>query len=262
MLLLLANSEARAQIYVAGSGSQFGTLNPLTGAFSSIGTVSGDTSQLSGMAFGGSLLYGVAGVDGTDTTLYRVSVSSGATVALRSIGAALVSLASRSDGMLFGYSTTFDGNGEPLASTLWRIHPTTETLATAIGPMGIATLDGLSFAPDGSLYTSDSATGVLYRIDTATGAATALGGGIGTTNLTGFGMSASQLFAFGDDRTVRPVDTATGAGGTPVSYSFGPSTPLDFVTAAASVVPEPSALALLSIGLGVAGYRRLRRRRA
>jgi hypothetical protein len=265
LAFLTLSGAIHAQIYVAGSGSQFGTMDPTTGAFSSIGSLSGATTQLSGMAFGaGPLLYGVAGLDGTDTTLYRVSTGSGATVALRSIGAAFVSVAARSDGVLFGYTTSFDGNGTPLASTLWRIDPINDTLATSLGPLGIATLDGLSFAPDGQLYTSLSSTGNLYRLDTTTGAASAVGGGVGTMNLTGYAVGGSSLFGFADDRTVRPINTTTGAGGSSVSYSFGPSSPLDFVTAAASaVVPEPSALALLLIGGGAAvGYRRGRRKRA
>ncbi len=264
LALVALIGAAHAQIYVAGSGSQFGTMDPTTGAFTSIGTLSGATNQLSGMAFGaGPLLYGVAGLDGTDTTLYRISAGSGATVALRSIGAAFVSVAARPDGVLFGYTTSFDGNGMPLASTLWRIDPINDTLATSLGSLGIATLDGLSFAPDGQLYTSASDSGILYRLNTTTGAASAVGGGIGTINLTGYAVGGNTLFGFADDRSVRSVNTTTGAGGSAVSYSFGPSSPLDFVTASASaVVPEPSALILMLIGGAAVGYRRGRRTRA
>ena len=260
LLLSVSFSTAHAQVFVTGSGGQFGTINPATGIYSSRGTLGGAVGSLSGMALSGGVLYGVAGVDGPDQSLYSVNAANGSTAFLKNIGAAFVSVAARGDGRLYGYSTTAG------TSTLWSIDPVAESAATAIGALGIGTFDGLAFGGDGALYTSDTATGTLYRLDIATGAAAAVGGGIGTPDVYGYGLSGATFYGFALDRTIRSVDTSTGAGGTPVSYSFGAGQELDFVTSAAgAVIPEPTTLSLVLLALsGGAGarYRRACRRRA
>ena len=256
-LLAVNFSTARAQVFVAGSGGQFGTMNPTTGIYSALGSLNGAVGGLSGMALLSGTLYGVNGVDGPDQSLYSVNTTNGSTTFLKNIGAAFVSVAARADGRLFGYST---GN---TSSILWSIDPIAENAATQIGQFGITTFDGLAFGADGGLYTSDTATGTLSRIDATPGAATAVGGGVGTTDVYGYGISGSTFYGFAAGRTVRSVDTATGAGGSPVTYSFGSGQELDIVTAAAgAVIPEPGTLSLLLLGIsGAAGARCLRARR-
>lgn len=72
-------------------------------------------------------------------------------------------------GATTGFSVRSDGDDQLHGIVL-------ETgVATPIGPTGFADIEGLAFAPDGTLFGVDDATDQLVRIDPASGAATAVG---------------------------------------------------------------------------------------
>jgi hypothetical protein len=278
-LLLLAAAASRGQtVYVAGSGAQLATANPVTGSLSGVGTlrdsVTGAPIVVSGLAFGGvnnsGPLYGVVGVDGGDDSLWTFNPATGLTTDLRRIGVSLASIAARpSDGVLFGYAND-DPNGG--TARLYRYDPVSGGAPSLLGSMGFLTFGALSFDGSNRLFAADSLTGDLYRLDTGTGAAS-LVGATGIPDLLGMAYTGSTLYGFSSGtagRNVYSLNLNTGQATFVSSYGFGSGAPLDVVYAAAArgsapvAVPEAGTTALSfapAIGIAAAGVTRRRRRR-
>ena len=241
-----------AQIYVIGSSAQFGTVDPTTGSINVIGTTITDfgPTVFSGLAWtpNNGNFYSVAGIDG-DRGLYRINPTTAATTYLRNIGTSLVTITSRTDGMLFGYSSDTTAS----TSTLWRINPLTEMLATqvgAAGALGAANAGGLVFDNDDNLYLINSDTGQLSQVSTTNGTTTPVGAATGTTNVYGMAPSTTGYYGFSaTDRGIYPLTLSTGTTTSGATYSFGPSDPLALIYGTAGVIPEPATGCLMLVGV-------------
>jgi hypothetical protein len=262
LALSILSQNAFAQIYVIGSDAQFGTIDPLTGVINVIGTTNTDLGKtiFSGLAWtpNSNLFYSVRGDAGLDNGLYSINPTNAATTFQKNIGVPLVTITSRLDGVLFGYSANM-GMG-----TLWRINPLTETMATqvgAAGALGTVGAGGLVFGGNGNLYLADDATGQLHQVDTTTGVTTPVGAGMGAFGL--YGMAADSngnTYGFlGDDRGVYSINLSTGAATQGTQYTFGPASPLDLIYGATAVIPEPATGCLMLLGSIVAPYLLVRR---
>jgi hypothetical protein len=112
------------------------------------------------------------------------------------------------------YGSAFSGSSG--ASTLYTIDATTGA-ATAVGPIGVARVGALAFAPSGTLYgvgfdtTADDS--VLITIDPATGAGTVVGllGADDATQDIAFRPGDGKLFAYVGG-SIYTINTATGVG--------------------------------------------------
>jgi hypothetical protein len=263
LALSILSQNASAQIYVIGSSAQFGTIDPLTGIISVIGTTTTDVGVtfFSGLACtpNNNNFYSVRGDAGTDPGLYRINPTNAATTYLGDIGVPLVTITSRLDGVLFGFSsdTTAD------TSTLWRINPLTESVATQIGAagaLGLANFGSLTFGGDGNLYMTNNNTGQLYQVNTTTGTSSVVGAGTGVTGLSGMAPDSNgNYYGFSSDTgSTYSLNLSTGTATLGSSYTFGSGNPLDLIYGAAAAIPEPATLALALIGLPL--LRRKRRK--
>lgn len=266
-------------IYVAGGNISaatttgiLGTINPITGVFSLIGTTS---TELTGIAF--SPLTGVLyGVSADATTLYTVNASTGALTVVGATGLGTGAnfdiadgLAFRSDGTLFLADATGAGG---TASNLYRVSTTTGA-ASVVGAIGNASSATIGFDGSGNLFEINNQVtpNTLVSLNQSTGAGTTVGS-VPFRDISGLAFSNGLLFGFTDTNqsganttnSVVAVNTGPGAGAVFVSsYNLGNG---NVITAATpfqrAAVPEPSTLALL-MGMGVTGTGVfLRRKRA
>lgn len=193
---------------IAGPGQErlFGTepnsgnlleIDPATGLSTIVGPMGiGAVPALGAAAFPDFQLYMGSGSGGAD--LYRVNADNGAGAFVADSGlgnAAIGALDAAADGTMYA-SVNIAGDGSTGSDHLATIDLTTG-LATVIGPYGTCTpaliplpadgsgsctiegMEGMAFAPDGTLYGSVSARAAsgapgLYTINPATGAATFL----------------------------------------------------------------------------------------
>jgi streptogramin lyase len=261
--LSIFSQNASAQMYVIGSSGQFGTIDPLTGTINVIGTTTTDVGPtiFSGLAWtpNNSRFYSVRGDTGADNGLYRINPTNASTTYLRDIGTSLVTIASRTDGVLFGFSSDFTSN----TSTLWRINPVTESVATQVGlagALGPANLGALTFDSSGNLYMINDTTGQLFTVNTTTGATTPVGAGTGTDSVYGMtGDGNGNYYGFSaTGRSIYTINlTAGGATLVPPTYSFGPTNPLDVIFGATAVIPEPATGCLMLLGsVGIVARRK------
>jgi PEP-CTERM motif len=253
------SSSAHADVvYVSRPFNDFGTVNLTTGVYTSIGTTS---VGLNGLTYApNGTLYGM----GTDNTLYIVNRGTASLTPIGPTGSffGMVNLAARSDGSLFATDAFTNGPG----GFVYGINPGTGQ-ATSIGQSGLtggfAATGGLAFGAGNTLFmqyglfASDYA---LYTVNQSTGAASLVGTtGVSTGGLVFAGGNAYAFDFFGEIYT---IDTTTGAAtdtGVSVTGGFGP---ID-AAVAAPAVPEPSSLALASLGAAsLAGYCWRRRLRA
>jgi hypothetical protein len=255
------SQNAFAQIYVIGSSAQFGTIDPLTGVINVIGTTDTDFGPtiFSGVACtpNNNNFYSVRGDTGADNGLYRINPSNAATTYLGDIGTSLVTIASRTDGVLFGFSSDFTSD----TSTLWRINPLTESVATQIGAagaLGPANLGALTFGSDGTLYMVNNSSGQLFSVNTTTGVTTPVGAGTGTTEMYGMtGDGNANYYGFtATNRNIYSMNLSAGTATVGAQYSFGPTNPLDVVFGATAAIPEPATGCLMLMGAPYALIRR------
>ena len=170
---LMASFRAQAApIHIFGSGSQYGTIDSETGAYTQIGRLTdsftGDTIALSGFTFGGDgQLYGVTGIDGSGefgegNYLWRFSPTNGVSTDRRTLSVPLVTVARRpSDNRIFGYVAN-NGVADLYSFDLAAFAP------TFIGSTGIVTFGGLAFDAADNLYLSNSLTGDVLQVNAAT----------------------------------------------------------------------------------------------
>ncbi len=264
-------------IYVAGgpisaaaTPGVLGTINPITGVFSLIGTTS---TELTGIAF--SPITGVLyGVSADATTLYTVNAATGAltTVGATGLGTGTFDIADglafRSDGTLFLADATGAGGS---ASNLYTVSTTTGA-ASVVGAIGNQSSATIGFDGSGNLFEINNQVtpNTLVSLNQSTGAGTTVGS-VPFRDISGLAFSNGILFGFTDTNqsganttnSVVAVNTTT-AGATFISsYNLGNG---NVITAATpfqgAAVPEPSTLALL-MGMGVTGTGVfLRRKRA
>jgi hypothetical protein len=256
-LLLCSSIPAWATNAYATTGTEFGTTNLSTGAFTLLGSTElGSTpeSLSAGLGEVGGLLYGAQA--GT-ATLYEINETNGA---LTTIGTN-VTTEYHDLGSTLTAMYTIDA-----AANLYSVNPSNGAL-TLIGSTGLAEPGTASLSTNSStLYFTEFNGGAyqLYTINTSTGAATLVG-----TTSTPIGAlmwdGASVLYGVQDSPDPVAVDTINTANG---AVTLGPA-----VTGAAgdinglapipssSGVPEPASWCLLGAGLLVIGrWRRLQTR--
>ncbi|MDX6225383.1 MAG: large repetitive protein, partial [Frankiales bacterium] len=149
------------------------TINPDTGATTSIGSIG---KAITGLAVDGTdgTLYGVtAGVqlDGSERQLLKINPATGASTVVGSLGAnEIEDIAVSALGQLYGWNETGDD--------LYRISKATGALEK-VGESGLGVTfgDGLAFVRNGALYGMlDGDFGHIFKIDPASGAAAPIAG--------------------------------------------------------------------------------------
>ena len=225
---------ARAQdIYVEGSADQLGLLNPLNGAYTSIGTT---TERIGGFASVGGTLYGLA----DDDNLYSINPS---TAALTLIG---------NTGITHGGY----GLGETSNGTVYAILQNTNlyTLNTSTAAptfMGFSTNSDPSGDATGGLYDAQGADGNgIYSINPATGAGTLLGtDSIGT--VLALAYVNGIMFAMNTTGSIYDINLTNGSATFQTSYDVSTvgsvyAAGVEVVPSLApSGVPEPGGLSLI-----------------
>jgi hypothetical protein len=177
------NSLARNNagvIYSAG-GSSDATLvriNPNTGGGTIVATL--NVSDIRGLTFSpNDTLYAVVKSGASDKLtapdlLYTINVVSGAATLVGNTGMpGLQDIAFSSTGTLYGWDV---GSGSGYGLGLVMINPVTAAVTDVNPNVGGSGFDiqGISFAPDGTLYGAGSS---LFKVDTTTGVSTFLGSG-------------------------------------------------------------------------------------
>ena len=264
---------ARAQetLYAAtgskGAAGVLYTVDPSTSAFSAVAPILVGASPIgiTGLAFDplNGTLYGVTGLESPNFTRDLVTINplTGAATVIGSLAdnfgtQPVIDISFRSDGTLFGFSP----------DNLYTINLVTGGLttlgATGLGPPG----GGLAFNPGDTLYATSGlvASSTIDTLNPANGARTvgpALtnaphAGSLGAINAAAVN-AAGVLFGSNSDRaqggaTVTAVDLIRINTGTGVITDVG-VLPGNTDAIAFSVVPEPSAILLLSTGAVLAG---------
>lgn len=289
LLVALAAGASATPAFLYGvnyNTNQLDTINPTTGVFSVLGTITGSDSPSNflGIANGpGGNLYGI---DTTNGNLYRLSPT-GAILANMNINSGgTVSNFSEGD-MTFngstGYVDNTAGGGSP---GLFSFTTSAGSISGPIGGVTTPTFDGLAFV--GSvLYGLSSGDGTmtgggtqLYTVNTTTGAATALPNPTGINlgagyNFGGLAYSGTTLYAevSGSTKFPKTIDAAflytinpiTGVAtlvaqiedsmGNP--YSGGLSG-IAFEPATTAPAPEPGTMGLMLAGLAGLAFSRRR----
>lgn len=214
-----AGTGAAVTFYALAYASEFGTLNPQTGAFAKVGVLGAAIQGGDITLSPGGKLYGLLANEGSQTTqdLVIIDPVSVTWTLVGNIGlnnSNGVAIKFRRDGVLYAASFT----------DLYTIDPSTAK-ATHVGALGAPMVPpdqgsiDLSFDANGNLFfqatanqaSADAGTaGTLYSVNTSTGAATL----IGPIGFEVIGMEFAQgtLYGFTRNSQVITIDTATGAG--------------------------------------------------
>ncbi|MDA0180056.1 DUF4394 domain-containing protein [Solirubrobacter phytolaccae] len=195
------------------------TVDPATGATTSIGSIGKAITGLAVDNADGGKLYGVtAGVylDGKERQLLRINPATGASTVVGSLGPnEIEDIAFNALGQLYGWNETGDD--------LYAINKGTGAITkTGESNLGVTYGDGLAFDKNGWLWAAlDGDSGSLYTLNPATGAAAKGVRITGSPNSTGnlissadFACDGSTLYGvvndFGGAANLVTVDTATG----------------------------------------------------
>jgi DNA-binding beta-propeller fold protein YncE len=243
-------SMAQGTFYVVTSDSRLGTVNISTGAYSNIGNLGTQLTDIA-VAPDGSL-YGVSFDD-----LYSINAVTGAASLIGNTGQRGINALVFQNNTLYAASNFNTG--------LYGLSLTTGA-ATFIGDTGFDSAGDLAFDNRGDLYLS-STTNQLIRINAATGAGIAVGNfGVGNGDMFGLAFQPSGLTLYGysaQSNRIVTIDRATGTV-TAVAINQGPQY---FGTAflgeaSVSSAPEPGTLCLALLGLpGLTAVGIIRRRR-
>lgn len=177
------------------------------------------------------ILYGV-----TDGGLLLVSINTSTAVAtsIGVTGAGINGLTFDSSGMLFGSGGT----------NLFTVDLGTGA-ATTVGSTGFNSSGDIAFDSGGNLFLSALGGDVLVSVNSSTGAGSLIGD-ITFVNVFGLNFAGSTLNGFTSNGLTLEINTSTGVG-TQVAINSINAFGADGVGGVA--VPEPSAIALLGVGL-------------
>jgi hypothetical protein len=241
-LAFIVPRPARAQqVYVEGSGHEFGSLDLSTGDFTYFGTT---TPLLLGLGMSpNGTLYGLD--DQSNAHLYRVDPTSGITTDLGAVGHAAIAGTVGSDGKIYAIDDSSGSTG-----LLYTIAPSTMNVTT-IGDTGLASSGLLTFDNIGNLYTTQANPNLsddLYSLNTTTGAATLMGSLGSDLSVSAGAFTNNSLDGFTLDQFAISIDTGAGSGTIQSPFSLPNQ---DLVMAAAPyATPEPGVWTLL-FGLGL-----------
>jgi hypothetical protein len=289
-VVVLAAMAAQATPYLLGvdyNNNNLVSIDPTTGVFSVLGTISGSDSPSNFLGIANGPGGNIYGIDTTNGNLYQLAQD----------GTILANININSGGVVSNFSEgdmTFNGSTGYVDNTAGGGSPglfsfTTSAGSLTSGPIGgvtAPTFDGLAFVGStlyGLLAGDGTSTGggtQLYIIDTTTGVATALpnptGISLGTGyNFGGLAYSGSTLYAevSGDDPLhsvdaawLYTIDPSTGLATLVSQIEDSGGNPFDGglsgIAFEAGSTPEPGTLGLMFLGLsGLAlGRRRLFKR--
>ena len=212
--------------------ANFYSINPSTAA----GTVIGNTqSYVPGMDFrSNGVLYG------SENSLHTINVSTGIATTIAPLADLMVSIAFSPNDELFAVNNS--------GTALFKVNPVTGTTIARV-PLSAVEINGIDFAPDGTLYGIADA---LYRINPSTGVITRITPP-GVFLIPGGGVFDDM--DYGADGLVRAVSFDINQVNSQL-YTINPATGLSISIAATHLnldglasIPEPSTFALAAFGL-------------
>ena len=256
--LMVSRASARAALVGVGVAPITNTptlfnVDQTTGEATAVGPLGSATAQPFGLAVSGGDLYTF---DGSTDTIRRIDLAAGSfTGAPINIGIGNLTgegdIAFSLDGAT-GYITTANVSATGIAPALYIFNlaaGTSSLVGTTRDEIGAITVDGLAFNPaNGLLYAITDADDRLYTLNPSSGLLTGVGD-LGVDPNSGFGaltFDGGNLYGAIND-SLYIINPATGqATAIPAGGAVG-----DFgsVSGLASVIPEPSSIGMLALGL-------------
>jgi hypothetical protein len=244
VLLTASSAVAGPIMYVHDDAGILGTVDVATGGVTVIGNMGQVMTDIAFDPLGN--LYGI-----TFGQLFSINAGTAASALIGNHGIA------GGNALVFGSDGTLYGAG--FATTnLYTVNKASGA-STSVGNTGFNSGGDLAFN-GGSLYMA-SLGSELIRVNPATGAGS-LVGAFGVANVFGLATGDNGVLYAVAGTNIYTVNTATGGLTNSMSFAgrgLGPANGESFFNETKVPVPEPSMLALLAGGLGVALRRRARR---